>query len=263
MRLKPSFLNVRVLDKKISDVVQMEIEKLISFLAKTKKEKPKDLDKSNVAIMNQLLDEINSRLLPLQDVGVGYLNLDRNTQTLSGGEFQRVRLATQLYSGLSDVVYVLDEPSVGLHARDTKKLIRTLNKLKDGGNSIVVVEHDRDIIEAADYVIDIGPKAGKEGGRIIFAGTRKELKRAKTQTAQYLFLHKKCKETYKGNKEGDNLVIKGAAQNNLKNINVSLPLGKLISIVGVSGSGKSSLVNDILAKALRKIIHGSQKIQEL
>ena len=257
MRLKTPFLNVKVLDKRISDVVQMEIEKLIVFLKDTAGKAPKEFDKSSATIMQQLLNEIISRLVPLQDVGVGYLNLDRNTQTLSGGEFQRVRLATQLYSGLSDVVYVLDEPSVGLHTRDTKKLINTLRKLKGEGNSIVVVEHDRDIIESADYIIDIGPKAGKEGGKVIFCGTYKKLKHSKAQTAQYLFKKKKCKESRARNKPSNLLVVKGAAQNNLKNIDVTIPLGKLVSIVGVSGSGKSSLVNDILAKALRKTIYGS------
>ncbi|MEA2007458.1 MAG: excinuclease ABC subunit UvrA [Patescibacteria group bacterium] len=259
MRLKTAFLNVRVMDKRISDVVQMEIDDLISFLEENNKKASKELDKSSFMIMKQLLDEISSRLKPLQDVGVGYLSLDRNTQTLSGGEFQRVRLATQLYSGLSDVVYVLDEPSVGLHTRDTKRLIDTLNKLKERGNSIVVVEHDRDIIEAADYVIDIGPKAGKEGGKVVFAGTCKELKRSKIQTSQYLFRDKKCKQASSKKNNNNNLIIKGASQNNLKNIDVTLPLGRLVSVVGVSGSGKSSLVNDIMAKALRKTIHGSHE----
>ncbi len=257
MRLKTSFLNVKVMDKKIGDIVQMEIGKLINFLRNAARRASREFDKSSATIVQQLLNEIISRLLPLQDVGVGYLNLDRNTQTLSGGEFQRVRLATQLYSGLSDVVYVLDEPSVGLHARDTKRLIDTLKKLKDGGNSIVVVEHDRDIIEAADYVIDIGPKAGKEGGKVVFCGTYKKLKNSKTQTAQYLFKEKSCKERHTKSSLGGSLIVRGAAQNNLKNIDVTIPLGRLVSVVGVSGSGKSSLVNDILAKALRKTIHGS------
>lgn len=259
-RLQKQFLNVRVLGKTIDELVTMEIENLTTFLKENIKPKAKkeNGNKAN-AIISQILEEIINRLQPLSDVGLGYLNLNRSTQTLSGGEFQRVRLATQLYSGLSDVVYVLDEPSVGLHARDTQRLIKTLKKLQKAGNSIVVVEHDRDIISAADYLIDIGPKAGNDGGEVIFKGTIGQLKKSKTETAKYLFGKTTLKPSRKGSKKTGKkeLEITGASQNNLKDISLRMPLSKLVSVVGVSGGGKSSLVNDIIAKALRKEIHGS------
>ena len=256
-RLRPEYLSIKVLEKSIDEFVEMEIEELTKFLEKQTKEKKENGVADQMKIIGQILDEITNRLRPLNDVGLGYLNLNRSTQTLSGGEFQRVRLATQLYSGLSDVIYVLDEPSIGLHARDTRKLIKTLRKLQRAGNSVVIVEHDRDIINAADYLIDIGPKAGNEGGKVIFSGTVAKLKRAKTETANYLS-RKKTYPVSKKRKETNEKFLKviGASQNNLKNVTVEIPLSRLVSVVGVSGSGKSSLINDIVAKALRKKIHG-------
>ncbi len=254
-RLQKPFLHVKILDKTIDKIVEMELDKLIPFLQQETNTLKKGRESKKKKAIVEIIDEIISRLGPLQDVGLDYLNLDRSVQTLSGGEFQRVRLATQLYSGLSDVIYVLDEPSVGLHPKDTKKLISTLRKLKQSGNSIVVVEHDRDIIKAADHVIDVGPGAGKEGGKITFSGSVAKMKKSKTQTAKYLSGRKKIARKKKQNKKIADLIIRKAKHNNLKNIDVKVPLGKLVSVVGVSGSGKSSLVNDVLAKALRREIH--------
>lgn len=259
-RLKKEFLAVQVVGKTIDEYVTCEIERLIKDIKKIRSEKLENFENQfQVKMIKQIFDEILSRLEPFEDVGLGYLNLNRSNQTLSGGEFQRVRLSTQLYSGLSDVVYVLDEPSVGLHPRDTQKLIKTLRKLQECGNSVVVVEHDKDIILAADYLIDIGPKAGEDGGEVVFEGTIQELEKAETKTARHLF-GKKGKEKKvisRKRKSSEYLTIKGAKQNNLKNCNVSIPLFCLVSVVGVSGGGKSSLINDILAKAIRKEIHGS------
>lgn len=259
-RLKREFLNVKVLDRTIDEYVTCEIEELIDDLRKLRKvELDKIENKCQIKMVAQIFDEIISRLEPFEDVGLGYLNLNRSNQTLSGGEFQRVRLSTQLYSGLSDVVYVLDEPSIGLHPRDTQKLIKTLRKLQKCGNSVVVVEHDKDIILAADYLIDIGPKAGEEGGEVVFEGTIEQLKKADTKTARHLFGKKgsEKKVVSKGRKSKKSLTIKGARHNNLKNCDVKIPLLSLVSVVGVSGGGKSSLINDILAKAIRKEVHNS------
>nr|MDA3814872.1 ATP-binding cassette domain-containing protein [Patescibacteria group bacterium] len=201
-----------------------------------------------------LLKEIIERLKPLQEVGVGYLTLDRSCKSLSGGELQRIRIASQLYSGLSGVLYVLDEPSIGLHSRDTVRLIKTLNKLRDKGNSVVVVEHDRDIIKAADYGIDFGPGAGEKGGEVIFEGTLEKLKKAKSETALYL----QNKKTYKiagnisTNQKLKKIKIVGATQNNLKNIDLEIPLNCMVAVAGVSGGGKSSLVNDVISKGIRR-----------
>ncbi len=259
-RLKKDFLNVEVLGRTIDEYVTCEIDKLLGILKKIKKEEINKSDNQfQVKMMEQIFDEIISRLAPFEDVGLGYLNLNRSNQSLSGGEFQRVRLSTQLYSGLSDVVYVLDEPSIGLHPRDTQKLIKTLRKLQKCGNSVVVVEHDKDIILAADYLIDIGPMAGEDGGEVVFEGTIKQLKKADTKTARYLFgkNNKKQQIISKERTSSKKIVIKGARHNNLKNCDVSIPLLSLVSVIGVSGGGKSSLINDILAKAIRREIHSS------
>jgi len=189
----------------------------------------------------------------LQDVGLNYLNLLRSATTLSGGEAQRIRLATQIGSGLQGVLYVLDEPSIGLHQRDNDRLIKTLKHLRDLGNTVLVVEHDEDTIRTADYLLDIGPGAGIHGGKVVAAGTPDEVMQVKESiTAQYLLGTKKIpvpKKRRTGN--GKSLIIKGARENNLKNITVEIPLGKLVVVSGVSGSGKSSLINDILAKELQ------------
>ena len=252
-RLKPQYLLVKVFDKNISEYVNLEISELINFFREqeqslVKKKSENVGEKASVL----LLEEIIHRLLPLQEVGVDYLTIDRSCRTLSGGELQRIRIASQLYSGLSGILYVLDEPSIGLHSRDTIKLIHTLNKLRDKGNSIIVVEHDRDIMKAADYIIDFGPGAGEKGGEVIFEGTLDRLRKSKSDTALYL-QNKKKYQPFK-NKTDKNKMIKvvGASQNNLKNIDVEIPLNCMVAVAGVSGGGKSSLVNDIISKGIRK-----------
>jgi excinuclease ABC subunit A len=249
-RLKREALAVKFLGKSIDEIVEMEISKLKAFFEKVLKEKK--ILKEKLKIVQPILKEILNRLSFLIDVGLDYLTLSRRADTLSGGEEQRVRLATQIGSGLSGVLYILDEPSVGLHARDQNKLIQTLKKLRDLGNTVLVVEHDPQTILSADWVIDIGPGAGKHGGKIVFEGKPEELLKSKTLTGEYLSGRKKIEiPKSKGVKE-DFLIIKGAREHNLKNIDVKIPLRKFVCITGVSGSGKSSLVNDILAKALMK-----------
>jgi len=258
-RLKPEVLAVTVAGGSINDIVKMSIDKLRPFFQKIMDPKQNMLGANELRISQPVIKEILSRLQFLTDVGLDYLMLDRKTTTLSGGEEQRIRLATQIGSKLSGVLYILDEPSIGLHARDQGRLIETLKKLRDLGNSVVVVEHDSQSIKAADWVIDVGPGAGKHGGRIIFQGTPKKLLKAKTLTGEYLSGRKKvevCRgstpATSSGELPGSDpcIFIKGAREHNLKNIDVKIPLGKLVCISGVSGSGKSSLINDILAKAL-------------
>ncbi len=211
-------------------------------------------------ISDQIVKEINSRLNFLLDVGLDYLNLSRNSGTLSGGESQRIRLATQIGSALMGVLYILDEPSIGLHQRDNDRLIETLKNLRDVGNTVIVVEHDEDTIREADYIVDIGPGAGEHGGEIVAAGTLEDIKMCKESiTGQYLTGEKKINcptERRKGN--GNKIVIQGAKENNLKNINVTFPLGILTMVTGVSGSGKSTLVNEILYKGLNKIVNKSK-----
>jgi excinuclease ABC subunit A len=203
-------------------------------------------------IARQVIKEICARLKFMQDVGLNYLNLLRSAVTLSGGEAQRIRLATQIGSGLQGVLYVLDEPSIGLHQRDNERLIKTLKHLRDLGNTVLVVEHDEDTIRTADYLLDIGPGAGIHGGHIVGAGTPDQVaSTAESITGQYLRGIKKIPVPKKRRSgSGKSLVIKGARENNLKNVTVEIPLGKLVVVSGVSGSGKSSLINDILAKEL-------------
>jgi excinuclease ABC subunit A len=250
-RLKREALAVKFLGKSIDEIVEMEISKLKEFFEKVLKEKK--IPEEKIKIVQPILKEILNRLSFLMDVGLDYLTLSRRADTLSGGEEQRVRLATQIGSGLSGVLYILDEPSVGLHARDQNRLIQTLKKLRDLKNTVLVVEHDPQTILSADWVIDIGPGAGKHGGKIVFEGTPKELLKSKTLTGEYLSGRKKV-EIPRGQppEKEEFLIIKGAREHNLKNIDVKIPLRKFVCITGVSGSGKSSLVNDILAKALMK-----------
>jgi len=247
LRLKPEVLAITVGESSIMDVCMLSIDDAIDWfngLTLTDKEK-------NIA--QQIFKEICARLRFLQDVGLNYLNLLRSATTLSGGEAQRIRLATQIGSGLQGVLYVLDEPSIGLHQRDNDRLIKTLKHLRDLGNTVLVVEHDEDTIRTADYLLDIGPGAGIHGGKVVAAGTPDEVMQVKESiTAQYLLGTKKIpvpKKRRTGN--GKSLIIKGARENNLKNITVEIPLGKLVVVSGVSGSGKSSLINDILAKELQ------------
>ncbi len=250
-RLKKEALSVKFLGKSIDEIVEMEISKLKIFFEKVLEEKK--IPKEKQKIVQPILKEILNRLSFLIDVGLDYLTLSRRADTLSGGEEQRVRLATQIGSGLSGVLYILDEPSVGLHARDQKRLIQTLKKLRDLKNTVLVVEHDPQTILSADWVIDIGPGAGKHGGKIVFEGTPKALLKSKTLTGEFLSGKKKVEIPKSRPPEKEEfLIIKGAREHNLKNIDVKIPLRKFVCVTGVSGSGKSSLVNDILAKALMK-----------
>ncbi|HVU57137.1 MAG TPA: excinuclease ABC subunit UvrA [Puia sp.] len=254
-RLRKESLYFRVGEKNISELSNMNLNKLVDWFSGVEK---KLNNKQNI-IAKDILKEIRERLQFLMDVGLTYLTLDRSSRTLSGGESQRIRLATQIGSQLQGITYVLDEPSIGLHQRDNQRLIDALQHLRDIGNSVLVVEHDKDIMMAADYVVDIGPKAGFHGGRIVAQGRPSALLKLDTLTAAYLNGHKKIEipeERRKGN--GKFLEIKGAKGNNLKNVDVKFPLGKLIVVTGVSGSGKSTLINETLYPILSKHAYGSK-----
>ncbi|MDX9892851.1 MAG: excinuclease ABC subunit UvrA [Patescibacteria group bacterium] len=251
-RLKPETLAVTVGGKNIWEVSELSVDKALDFF------RALNLSKSESEIAKLILREIENRLKFLIDVGLNYLTLSREARTLSGGEAQRIRLATQIGSELRGVLYILDEPSIGLHQRDNQKLIKTLKNLRDLGNTVVVVEHDEETILEADQVIDLGPGAGIHGGQIVCAGPPDKIKKCKDSiTAQYLSGHKKILTPTKRRKAFDYLEILGAAQNNLKNIDVKIPLKVFTCVTGVSGSGKSSLINDILYKALYKIFWAS------
>ena len=254
-RLRKESLYFRVGEKNIAELSNMNLNKLVDWFSGLEK---KLNNKQNI-IAKDILKEIRERLQFLMDVGLTYLTLDRSSRTLSGGESQRIRLATQIGSQLQGITYVLDEPSIGLHQRDNQRLIDALKNLRDIGNSVLVVEHDKDIMMAADYVVDIGPKAGWHGGRIVAQGRPSALLKLDTLTAAYLNGHKKIEipqERRKGN--GKFLEIKGAKGNNLKNVDVKFPLGKLIVVTGVSGSGKSTLINETLYPILSKHAYGSK-----
>jgi excinuclease ABC subunit A len=249
-RLKQEVLGVTVGDLSIDKVSELPINKTKDFFEAL----PKKLGVSEQKIAQPILKEIIERTQFLNDVGLAYLTLQRKSGTLSGGEEQRIRLATQIGSKLSGVLYILDEPSIGLHARDQQKLIDTLIQLKELGNTVVVVEHDRQTIEAADWLVDIGPGAGKHGGEVCFEGTPKQILKSKTLTGEYLSGRKKIlvekKSPKISEKDQKYLTVIGAEEHNLKNVDVQFPLGKFIAVSGVSGSGKSSLVSDIVARAL-------------
>lgn len=250
-RLKPEVLAVTVHGFSIKDVVDLSVSDALDLFTKTK------FSEKELFIINQVCKEITARLSFLNNVGLNYLNLSRSAATLSGGEAQRIRLATQIGSGLMGVLYVLDEPSIGLHQRDNDRLITTLQHLRDLGNSVIVVEHDEDTIRQADWLIDIGPGAGVHGGNVVAAGTPAEVaKNDQSITGQYLSGVQKIEVPQKRRKgSGKELVIRGAAENNLKEVDVTLPLGMMVAVTGVSGSGKSSLINDILAKELQARLH--------
>jgi excinuclease ABC subunit A len=245
-RLKPLVLAVTISSKSIMDICEFSIDEALQFFDKM------SLSEKEQHIANQVVKEINARLKFMQDVGLNYLSLLRSAVTLSGGEAQRIRLATQIGSGLQGVLYVLDEPSIGLHQRDNARLISTLKHLRDLGNTVLVVEHDEDTIRTADYLVDIGPGAGTHGGEIVAAGKPEEVASTeKSITGQYLRGKKQVAAPKKRRKGNDKaLFIRGARENNLKDLDVEIPLGKLVVVSGVSGSGKSSLINDILAKEL-------------
>jgi len=253
-RLRPEFLSVRVAEKSIDQVVEMSIEECLVFSKILLTSKSQTLSDGDLKISRPIAKEVQNRLQFLIDVGLGYLALGRSSATLAGGEAQRIRLATQIGSKLVGVLYILDEPSIGLHQRDQRRLIKTLCDLRDLGNTVLVVEHDEQTIRASDWVIDIGPGAGKHGGEIMFEGSSADLAKKKTLTGDYLSGRKKVKVANKNHngKFKKFLTIVGAAEHNLKEIDVKIPLGMFVAITGVSGSGKSSLVNDILAKALMK-----------
>jgi excinuclease ABC subunit A len=250
-RLKPAALAVTISGKSIMDIAVLSIDEAIEFFNSVK------LSTTEQKIAHQIFKEIIARLNFLMDVGLNYLSLSRSANTLSGGEAQRIRLATQIGSGLTGVLYVLDEPSIGLHQRDNERLIATLRKLRDLGNTVIVVEHDEETIKTADYLLDIGPGAGVHGGEVVASGTPKEVaKNPSSITGQYLLGKKGIKSPKKrrpGN--GKSLQIINAKENNLKNIDVEIPLGNLVVVSGVSGSGKSSLINDIVSKELLAKLH--------
>lgn len=250
-RLKPSALSVTVLGYSFAQLIDMSSEHL-AMTCRALGEKITREGKERDVIMT-LFREIETRLSAVERVGLGYLELSRGADTLSGGEAQRIRLSVQMKSGLSGIVYVLDEPSVGLHSRDTDRLIRALIDLKEANNSLVVVEHDIAMMRQADYVIDLGPGAGPDGGEIIFAGTPEKLVASQVLTGEYLSGRRHISEKRQVRKRGsESLVIEGAKEHNLKNIDVEIPLGIFVSVAGVSGSGKSSLIHDILSRALAK-----------
>ncbi|MDL2363210.1 MAG: excinuclease ABC subunit UvrA, partial [Patescibacteria group bacterium] len=256
LRLKPEVLAITVGKHSIMDVCQLSIDDALGWFQGLK------LDSKETKIAEMILKEIGARLQFLQDVGLNYLNLLRSAATLSGGEAQRIRLATQIGSGLMGVLYVLDEPSIGLHQRDNERLIRTLKHLKELGNTVIVVEHDEETIRTADYLLDIGPGAGIHGGKVVAAGSPAQVMKVKASiTAQYLSGSKEIatpKKRRAGN--GKCLLIKNARENNLKNVDAEIPLGKLVVVSGVSGSGKSSLINDILAKELLARLHRASTV---
>ncbi len=253
-RLKEKILSVKINNKSIIDVTELSIKYAAEFF------KSLELTEKQKFIAKQILKEINERLSFLNNVGLSYLNLSRSAGTLSGGEAQRIRLATQIGSNLTGVLYVLDEPSIGLHQRDNHKLIETLHKLRDLGNTLVVVEHDEDTIRAADYVVDIGPGAGIHGGEIIAEGTPKEIeKNKKSLTGQYLKGKEEISVPKQRREKQTPIKIAGAQENNLKNIDVEVPTECLTLITGVSGSGKSTLVNEILYKGLAKKLNRVSK----
>ena len=256
LRLKPEVLAVTVADSSIMDVCQLSITDANNWINSL------NLTETEMHIARLIVKEISARLQFLVDVGLDYLTLLRSANTLSGGEAQRIRLATQIGSGLMGVLYVLDEPSIGLHQRDNGRLIETLKRLKDLGNTVIVVEHDEETIRTADYLLDVGPGAGIHGGHVVAAGTPEEVIKTKGSiTAEYLSGKKKIavpKSRRSGS--GKSIIIKGASENNLKHIDVTIPLNELVVISGVSGSGKSSLINDILAKELLARLHRANTV---
>ena len=255
-RLKPEILSIKIGNKNINDLTDMSIRRIEDFLNNV------ELTKTQAMIADMILKEIDKRLQFLVDVGLEYLTLSRSAGTLSGGEAQRIRLATQIGSGLTGVLYILDEPSIGLHQRDNDKLLATLKKLRDLGNTLIVVEHDEDTMYAADQIIDIGPGAGSHGGNVMAQGTAEEVKLVENSvTGQYLSGRKKIPVPKKRRKmvKGRVIEVQGARENNLKNISVKFPLGLFTCITGVSGSGKSTLVNEVLYKTVAKELNGSNE----
>lgn len=256
-RLRKESLFFKVNEKNIAELAHMDVLELAAWF----KNLEQNISKKQLKIASEIIKEVRTRLQFLVDVGLTYLALDRSSKSLSGGEAQRIRLATQIGSQLVGVLYILDEPSIGLHQRDNEKLIHSLESLRDIGNSVIVVEHDKDMIEHADYVIDIGPAAGKYGGEIVSIGTPKEILTHKTLTADYLTGRKEI-EIPKKRREGNGnfLELTGATGNNLKNVSVKIPMGMMIGVTGVSGSGKSTLINETLYPILNAYVYNGVKV---
>ena len=254
-RLKPEVLSVTIGEKSIAQVCELSIDQCAVFLTQV------TLSKREAQIAERVLKEVNARLGFLLDVGLDYLSLDRPAGTLSGGEAQRIRLATQIGSGLVGVLYVLDEPSIGLHQRDNRRLIETLTRLRDLGNTLIVVEHDEETIRTADWVVDIGPGAGEHGGKVVVSGSYEELIASKESITGAYLSGRRAIEIPKNRRPFDakrQLLIKGAKENNLKDVEVAIPLGAFVAVTGVSGSGKSTLVNDILYSTLANKLNGAR-----
>ena len=255
-RLNRESLSYRIWDKNISEVASMDIAELKSWLA----EAQAHLTERQRRIADEIIKEIVTRINFMLEVGLDYLSLNRQSATLSGGESQRIRLATQIGSQLVNVLYILDEPSIGLHQRDNDRLIKSLKELRDLGNTVIVVEHDKDMMLNADYIVDIGPKAGRRGGEVVFQGTPQEMLKTHTVTAQYLNGEMKIEVPSKRREgNGKSIVLHGASGNNLKHVDVEFPLGKLIVVTGVSGSGKSTLINETLQPILSRHFYRSLK----
>lgn len=258
-RLKPQSLAVKVADKGIADVLDMPLQECYEFFAN--EENFSYLSPQEQLIASPIFKEIRERLFFLYDVGLGYLTLGRDARTISGGESQRIRIASQIGSGLTGVMYVLDEPSIGLHERDTLKLIRTLRSLQEKGNTVIVVEHDKETIMQADFIVDIGPQAGVNGGEVIFAGSVEELLKQDTLTAQYISGKKQI--SYPHNRPQEKFIeIQNVNINNIKNLSVKIPLSNFVCITGVSGSGKSSLILQTLLPVAQELLNHSKKIQK-
>jgi len=255
-RLNKEALSYRIAGKNIAELSAIDLNDLAQWM----KDVPKKLNEKQRKIADEILKEISTRLQFLINVGLGYLSLNRNTASLSGGESQRIRLATQIGSQLVNVLYILDEPSIGLHQCDNIKLIDTLKQLRDVGNSVIVVEHDEDMIRSADYIVDLGPRAGRLGGEVVFQGTFPEMLKTNTLTSSYLN-GTRCIEvpTQRRSGNGKKIVLKGACGNNLKHVNLEIPLGKFVCITGVSGSGKSSLINSTLQPILSRHFYRSNE----
>lgn len=255
-RLRKESLSYKIWDKNISEVADMDISELNEWLSKVESH----LEPQQAKIAHEILKELKSRVSFLLEVGLDYLSLNRQSASLSGGESQRIRLATQIGSQLVNVLYILDEPSIGLHQRDNQRLINSLKELRDLGNTVIVVEHDEDMMRAADWIVDIGPKAGRKGGEVVFQGTPAEMLKTHTITAEYLNGEKRIdvpKTRRKGN--GKRIKLFGASGNNLKHVDVEFPLGKLILVTGVSGSGKSTLINETLQPILSQRFYRALK----
>lgn len=255
-RLNKEALSYRIWDKNISELAGMDIDQLYDWLGQA----PEHMDERQKNIAAEIIKEIRTRLKFMLDVGLEYLSLGRQSTSLSGGENQRIRLATQIGSQLVNVLYILDEPSIGLHQRDNDRLIASLKQLRDIGNTVIVVEHDQDMMLAADYIVDIGPKAGRKGGEVVFQGSPDEMLKQHTITADYLNGNKRIKPLDMPRKgSGKSIVVRGASGNNLKHVDVEFPLGKLIVVTGVSGSGKSTLINETLHPILSQHFYRSIK----